>query len=254
MRALITGASGTIGTVLCNILKAHDWEVYTWNRSSIPVDDYDEMENYLKSIHPDMLFHLAYTSDPDLSWKVNYEWTSELAWLAKILDIRFLFTSTNLVFKNSFSPIGLQSQPDAESGYGFVKRKAEERILIQNQDAVIVRLGWQIGTSAGSNNMVDYFENKMKNDGVIRASTKWFPACSFLQDTCEKLMEIAKDFPRSTYMLDSNKRWNMHEIAAGLKRKFDFDWKIQSVEDFDFDSRMIDDRVRMASLDKRIPL
>src|SRR6185295_1752892 len=155
-RALVTGASGTIGSVLCKMLKEQQWEVFTWDRKLVPIDNYYKMENFIKLTHPDVLFHLAYSPDPEQSWIVNYEWSSELAWLTKILGIKFIFTSTNLVFKHDSSgPFTVNSVPNAESGYGFEKRKTEERIFSQNPESIIVRLGWQIGERAGSNNMID---------------------------------------------------------------------------------------------------
>lgn len=253
-RALVTGVSGTIGSVLERLLKEQDWEVFAWDRKLVPIDDYYKMENFVKLIHPDVLFHLAYSPDPDQSWFVNYEWSSELAWITKILKIKFLFTSTNLIFKDSSQgPFTLQSIPDAKSGYGFEKRKTEKRIIHQNPDSIIARLGWQIGEKAGSNNIVDFFERGMKNEGVIKASIKWLPACSFLEDACESMIQLATIFPPGTYMLDSNERWNIYEIAVALNEKFHFGWQIEATEDYVFDSRMIDERVKMVSLKSRLP-
>src|SRR5689334_20189937 len=100
-RALVTGASGTIGSKLCSKLKEQLWEVFIWDRKLVPIDDYYKMENFIKLIKPDVLFHLAYSPDPRQSWFVNYEWSSELAWITKILNIKFIIASTNLVFKNA---------------------------------------------------------------------------------------------------------------------------------------------------------
>ena len=101
--------------------------------------------------------------------------------------------------------------------------------------------------------MLDFFERKMKSEGVIRASTKWFPACSFLEDTCDGIMKLATVFPPGIYMLDSNERWNIYEIAMALNEKFNFGWKIEPSHDYVFDSRMSDERMKMISLKERSP-
>src|ERR1041385_2582396 len=117
MRMLVTGASGTIGSSLCALLKEGQHEVFTWDRKQVPINDYYKMENFMKLIRPDVLFHLAYTEDPNQSWFVNYEWSSELAWLTRILKIKFIFTSTNLVFSHrQQGPFTPQSHPDAHEG------------------------------------------------------------------------------------------------------------------------------------------
>lgn len=253
MRALITGASGTVGTTLSRLLKSRGHEVFSWDRSQIPINDYYKMENYVKLIRPDVLFHLAYTPDPKQSWFVNYEWTSELAWITHILGIRFVFTSTNLVFSHrQQGPFMPESVPDAQEGYGLEKRKSEERIMFQNPDAVIARLGWQINTKSGHNNMVEFLKRRMLDEGKVRASTRWFPACSFVEDASEKLVELSSDAPPGIYMFDSNEKWSLYEIATALNQQFGFSWKVEATEDYGWDSRMIDIRISMPSLKERL--
>lgn len=254
MRALVTGISGTVGTMLSRLLKQQGHDVFSWDRSQVPINDYYKMENYVKLIRPDALFHLAYTPDPTQSWFVNYEWTSELAWIAHILGIRFVFTSTNLVFSHrQQGPFIPESVPDAQEGYGLEKRKSEERIMFQNPDAVIVRMGWQINIHSGHNNMVEFLKRRMLNEGKVRASVKWWPACSFVEDASAKLIELAVDAPAGIYMLDSNEKWSLFEIASALNLQYGFSWNIEATEDYGWDSRMIDKRITMPSLRERLP-
>lgn len=259
MRALITGATGTIGTDLCKSLSQKNIEVILWNRQTVPIDNYQLMEDFVKQVQPDVIFHLAYASKlsgfENESWKVNYEWSSELAWIARQQQIKFLFTSTNLVFSNQQQgPYTASSKPGAENGYGYEKRRAEERVIAQNTAAIVVRLGWQIGTQPGTNNMIDYLERKMNEFGEVRASTLWRPACSFLDDTCEKLIDIAVGYEPELYMIDSNERWNFYEIAKALNHLHGHRWKIIPTDDYIADNRMIDERVKMLSLNQRLHL
>ena len=258
-KAIITGSHGTIGSVLSKILQERNIEVIPWNRREVAIDDYHAMESFVKSRKPDVLFHLAYASDTSLSseitWKVNYEWTSELAWITKELNVKFLFTSTNLVFGNSMQgPYTLSSISNADHGYGFEKRKAEVRVFNQHPHAIITRLGWQIGSAAGSNNMIDFLERKMREEGEVRLSVNWKPACSFLEDTCEKLVEIVDSYEPGLYMIDSNERWNIYEIATALNELHRDRWKIVRTEDPATDTRMIDSKVNMPSLKERLDL
>jgi dTDP-4-dehydrorhamnose reductase len=254
MRALITGASGTIGTELTRLLKKSDHEAVAWDRVQVPINDYYKMENYLKLIRPDVLFHLSYTPDPKQSWLVNYEWTSELAWITRILNIRFVFTSTNLVFSHrQQGPFSPNSVPEASEGYGLEKRKSEERVRSQNPNAVIIRLGWQINVKSGKNNLVEFLRRRMEEEGKVRASTQWYPACSFVEDTATKLLELSNDVPPDVYMIDSNERWNLYEIATALNEQLGYGWLIEATNDYGWDSRMEDKRLHMPSLKQRLP-
>jgi len=258
MRILITGIHGTIGQALKTFFESKGHEVYGWNRAEIPIDNYMAMESFVQEIDPHILFHLAAPSQPtgrpNENWLVHYEWSSELAWITHKLDIKFLFTSTVMVFsdtaKGPFTPL---SVPDNNYGYGFEKRMAEQRILYQNPQAYIARLGWQIGTTPQGNHMVTFLDNKQQTEGRILASTRWLPAAAFLEDTVEKLFELVTHHPPALYLLDSNLGWNFYQIATALKQKLKKDWNIVADESFIYDQRMIDPRIEMPPLSKRLP-
>ncbi len=256
MRAVVTGAGGTVGTALVDYLKHKKITVIRWNRNEVPIDAYYPMEDFLRAVRPDVLFHLAIASKntgrENENWLVNYEWPSELAWITRILNITFVFTSSVAVFSDDAKgPFTVESQADAGVGYGNEKRMAEQRVFFQNHTARIARLGWQIGDAPGSNNMIDYLHKKMAEHGEIRASTKWLPSCSMLADTARALFQIAQK-PPGLYQVNANDRWSFYEIACALNTLHGSRWKIVPVEDFVFDQRMIDKRVKIPPLEKRL--
>jgi dTDP-4-dehydrorhamnose reductase len=215
------------------------------------------MEDFVRRERPNVLFHLAIASRStglaNESWLVNYEWPGELAWITRRLGVRFVFTSSVMVFSdNAKGPFTLDSQPDAPQGYGYEKRQAEQRVFHQNPDAVVARLGWQIGEAGGSNNMIDFFEKKAAAGEVIAASRKWFPACSFVRDTIAALTWLNSAKP-GLYLIDSNTRWNFHEIASTLNERHGHRWSIVANDDFVFDQRMIDPRIPIPSLQASLP-
>jgi dTDP-4-dehydrorhamnose reductase len=257
MKALITGARGTVGEALSRRLSAQGHAVTAWDRSVVPIDDYHAMEAFVRAEAPDVVYHLAVASRPtgrqNESWLVNYEWTSELAWITRVLGVRFVFTSSVMVFSNDArGPFTKDSVPDAPEGYGYEKRKAEERVRFQNPDAVIARLSWQIGDAPGSNNMIDYFTRKARELGRVPVSTRWYPAAAFLSDTADALIALSK-MPADIYMLDSNERFTFYDIARALDRLHGGAWDVTPTEDFVFDQRMRDRRVFMPSLAVRLP-
>jgi dTDP-4-dehydrorhamnose reductase len=256
-RAIITGASGTVGTALSRFLRGQGVEVIPWDRTTVPVDHYDSMERFVRESAPDVLFHLATASQPTgrpgESWLINYEWTSELAWITRTLGVRFVFTSTTLVFSNDArGPFTRDSQPDAPEGYGYEKRRAEERVFHQNPEARVARLGWQIGEEPTGNNMLAFLEDKTRQEGKVRASTRWYPACSFLEDTVCALQAVSAAAP-GLYMLDANERWTFYEIARALSARHGKRWPVEPSEDFVFDQRMQEERIRLPSLKERLP-
>lgn len=257
MKALVTGARGAVGTALTRALERGGHRVVTWDRGRVPIDEYHVMESYVRDQAPDVLFHLAIASQPtgrdNESWMVNHEWSSELAWIARVLGVGMVFTSTVMVFSNqNQGPFTSESIADASEGYGFEKRCAENRVRYQNPDARIARLGWQIGAAPGSNNMIDFLQRNHEQHGRVRASTRWYPATSFLDDTAAALIRIAS-MPADIYMLDANASWTFYEIARALSRRHGDTWKIEPTDDFVYDQRMRDARVSLPSLVERLP-
>jgi dTDP-4-dehydrorhamnose reductase len=99
--------------------------------------------------------------------------------------------------------------------------------------------------------MIDFFHTQSKN-GAIGASTRWYPACSFVTDTVAGLNRLALASP-GLYLIDSNREWTFFEIASALNALHGNRWQITPDEDFIYNQRMIDPRAGIPSLKARLP-
>lgn len=257
MKIVVTGSGGTLGSALSTHLTAQGHRVVPWDRSKVPITDYWAMEEFLRSTSPGALFHLAVPSQltgiPNESWLVNYQWTSELAWICKERGIPFVYVSTVMVFSSQRQgPFTVDTPPDAGDGYGMEKRLAEERVFHQNPASRVLRLGWQIGGPAGSNNMVDFLDEQFRTGGLVSCSTQWLPACSFLEDTIPVLASMPDRDP-GLYQFDSNQKWSFYQIAFALNKVLGKKWKVTANDTFVFDQRMVDTRLPAVSLKTRLP-
>jgi len=257
MKIAVTGSGGTIGSALVPYLKSQGHSVVAWDRAKVPITEYWAMEEFLRTEKTEALFHLAVpsrpTGTPNESWLVNYQWTSELAWICKELGIVFVYVSTVMVFSSQKQgPFTIDTAPDAGDGYGMEKRLAEERVFHQNPASRVLRLGWQIGGPAGSNNMVDFLDEQFASEGLVSCSTQWFPACAFLEDTVPVLASMI-DRDSGLYQFDTNQKWNFYQIAFALNKLLGRQWKITATDSFVFDQRMVDPRMPAISLKSRLP-
>lgn len=259
MKALVTGARGTVGKALRQALELHGVDVAGWDRQAVPPSDRLAGERLLDTEHPDCVFHLAAPSSPtglpDEGRAITCDWSEWLAEQCAERGVRMLFTSTAMVFTNDVTgPFTPESEPDATEGYGGEKRDAERRVLQANPSAVVARLGWQIGDGRGGNQMVEHLAASQEREGKVGASQRWLPACSFLQDTAEALVRLTTDGQASgLYLIDSNTQWNYCEIASALNSLHGDAWRIEPNDDFVYDQRMIDPRANMPSLLVRLP-
>jgi len=255
-RALITGSRGTVGRALRSHLEFAGWEVLGWDRAEVPIDDYRVMESFVGDTKPTALFHLAVASQPTQvplpaqdTWRVNFEWTSELAWICRQLDIPFVFTSTVMVFTQATpGPYTVAMRPDAAHDYGRDKKEGESRVFAQNPSARVVRLGWQIGDDLQGNQMAAWLDARRK----VEASTRWILACSMLEDTAAALQRIALGRP-GVYHVDSNEGWSFYDVAMALKKRHSADWDVTPTFGRAYDQRLLDPRLDMPTLSSRLP-
>lgn len=257
MKALITGSNGTIGNKLKRFLQFSGIEVYTWDRNKTSIFDYYAMEEYVQNLKPDIVYHLAIASTlnklENETWKVNYEWPSELAWICRMHQIKFVFTSSYEVFSDySSGPFDSTTKPDAFEGFGFEKRMAEERVFYQNPHAIVIRLPLQISRDIKDQGLLNNIQKEISEKGVLQASTNYYPALSFIEDTISEIYRISQEFESGLFMIDSNDGLNYFEIVTRLKNIYQKDWNIEKTVDYTYNQLMTDERVQVPKLSDKL--
>ena len=149
-------------------------------------------------------------------------------------------------------PYAPDRRPDAQDDYGRYKAECERKILAANPDAFIARLGWQIGTGFTGNHLGAFLERVAREQGRIEASTRWFPACSFLEDTARALLQILWELPAGLYQVDGNPGLDFHAIASGLSRLHGNRWLVVPAAGLVQNHRMLDARVATGSIVARL--
>jgi dTDP-4-dehydrorhamnose reductase len=240
MKAIITGMNGTVAPFIYQELISHNIEVVIWNRNETDIKTEESVHRFIEKHQPDIFFHIA--TGP-------IEWVEYIAKSTQKLGVKLLFTSTVSVFsEKGTGPYDISSIPNAEDEYGSYKIKCEEMIMKHHKNVVIVRLGWQIGKNARSNNMFEYLSKQQITHGYIEASSQWYPSCSFLNETANTVVNCALNFSNGIYMANSNKKHSFFEIVNHLKEKYKTDWIVKETTSFIRDDRMIDDRVEIKEL------
>jgi dTDP-4-dehydrorhamnose reductase len=188
---------------------------------------------------------------------INVEFPALLGRLCEARKIRFLHTSSVMVFENSGNgPFKLDSIPAASEGYGREKRIAEERIAAECANASVARLGWQIGEDLSGNTMSHFLSDTMTAKHEIAASHRWLPACSFVMDTAAALLDLAMSRGSGNRMvhIDGNRGWSFFEIANALNIYLKQSWKIRQDDGFVFDQRLLGDMADHCDLSRRLSL
>lgn len=219
-RALITGMNGTVAPVVAAELQKKGWETVAWDRTRIPIDDYAQVENFILETKPNAFFHIGMGA-PD--------WAAWIALICHSQGVPLVYTSTVSVYGEGQSgPFTPKIDPIPTDDYGNYKYACEGVVQRAHPTAVIARLGWQIGTAPGNNNMVDYFFREAK-EGTLKLSENWYPGCSHLTETARVLVDFCLPQSGGLYHLDSNPGLSLYEIGCRLKETLQLPFHIAPI-------------------------
>lgn len=245
MRAIITGMNGTVAPALGSCLREQGLGVVPWDRASVPPDSERAVRSFIERERPMWVCHIA-TGAP--------EWAEWIARSCAGLGVRLLWTGSVSVFsERAAAPIPPDATPDATDDYGRYKTECERRVMASNHDAVVARLGWQIGSAPGSNNMVEYLCREAAK-GALRISRRWIPSCALLSDTAAALVALMARAEGGVYHLEGNRAGlSLFDIARRINHAQQRGWTVEPLDEPVRDNRMDDPRVRMAQVGDRLP-
>lgn len=153
-KVLITGASGLLGRALLLEFANKSWEVcglaFSRAKDSLIKVDLNNIEKVMKVIEdfkPDIIVHSAAERSPDrvekereASQRLNVTCSKNLAEIAAIMNIAFIYISTDYVFDGSNPPYAETDEPNPLNQYGFLKLEGEKAVIQSNPDACILRI------------------------------------------------------------------------------------------------------------------
>jgi dTDP-4-dehydrorhamnose reductase len=244
-KVLLTGMNGTVAPAIAEELRRRGCEVVAWDRTVVSPDDREAVARFIGDVKPSALVHCAMGSP---------QWAEDMARVCAEDGSKFLYVSSASVYgTQQQGPFTIEDTPEPSDDYGRYKLECEQRVRAANEQAIIVRIGWQIALRRGGNNMVEHLAQKQAERGHIAASTEWFPACSFLDDTARALSGALDTCPTGLYLLDGNPGWSFWQIAVALNRAMGANWETLPTRDFQWNNRLIDNRLSVASLGSRLP-
>jgi dTDP-4-dehydrorhamnose reductase len=244
VRTLLTGMGGTVAPILAAELRSRGGETLAWDRSAVDPEDSRAVDDFIRRTGATALVHCGMGSPL---------WAERMAARCAALGIPFLYTSSVSVFgAHQVGPFDVDAVPEPTDDYGRYKLECEQRVRAACAGAVIVRLGWQIALRTGGNQMVDHLARQHAAQGSIDASTRWYRACSFLEDTALVLADLLEGRATGLYHLDGNPGWSFHQIVEALNATMDAKWRVRPTEDVTVCNLMRDGRLPTASIENRL--
>jgi len=177
---------------------------YTVNRDSVSIVNYNDVFERLPEFKPDIIINCAAMTDVDYCEEhreeaeaVNYHGVRNLVNLCKENDIKLVHISTDYVFDNKHDmPISETLLFNPINWYGHTKAKAEEYIISNLSNYLIIRTSWLYGHSRVVNgiaeparNMVNFFINSACDKAVVDQISR-LTNVKTVVDITKKLLEM----------------------------------------------------------------
>jgi dTDP-4-dehydrorhamnose reductase len=152
-RVVVTGARGLLGAEFVDALQAADADVVRASRPAIDLDRPDSVREFLRAHPAEVIFHCAAETnvdacerDPEMAFRRNRDFTLTVAEEGRLRGARLVFVSSCGIFDGQKGgPYDEADPPSPRTVYARSKVAAEEVLLRDLPEALIVRAGWLFG-------------------------------------------------------------------------------------------------------------
>ena len=189
MKLAIVGSTGFVGSSLTqylhDTLKAEGFAGYNKNKPLnlpnsffIDITNKDQRESIVKSIHPDIILHLAAQANvdqseqyPELANALNYVGTKNITEIASKHNIRLIMMSTDYVFAGDRDVSYIETSPTKGVNIEGHSKEMAEKVLLETQplDWAIIRIsvpyGWR--THENQKSFFDWVIANLQNNKKI---------------------------------------------------------------------------------------
>lgn len=212
MRIFITGGSGLLGQYL-NLFLSKEFEILTqyhtrpgnclqYNSVQSDITDYKNIEVILQKFKPDIIIHTAaITSVKDATtlpskfvFEVNVKATEKLAEMSSMLNSKFFYSSTDLVYAGyRASMLKEDGKLIPASFYAETKLMGEEKIKSVSKDFVILRTGLLYGFGLfDSKNYFNYMFDNLKNKKPVKLFSDQYRTPLSLLEAARHIAQLIK--------------------------------------------------------------
>jgi len=243
MKILVTGYSGQLGyDVVHQGLKLGLKMVGVCSKD-FDITHKDEVTTYVKKIKPDAIIHCAaYTAvdkaedEKNLCWNVNVNGTEYLAQIAKEVNAKFMYISTDYVFNGEGSTPFLETDEAMPIGYyGITKYEGEKIIKNLLEDWFIVRISWVFGVNG--NNFVKTMLRLSESRNELNVVGDQFGSPTYTVDLASLLLNMIQGDKFGIYHTSNEGFCNWADFAEEIFRIVNKDVKIKNITTEEYPTR-----------------
>lgn len=205
MKYLITGANGQLGYEIAKELQSRGiTDILATDAKEMDITNETQVENVIKGYKPDVIFHCAAWTAVDKAeeeqekcFSVNVSGTENLAKVAKEIDAKMFYISTDYVFDGTKDGLyGVSDKVNPKSVYGLTKYQGEEKVR-NNDKYFIVRISWVFGING--NNFIKTMLKLSETKNELNVVSDQFGSPTYTVDLAKLLVDMSNTEKYGTY-------------------------------------------------------
>lgn len=244
MKVFIIGASGLVGFNCLRYFKQRDLTCigtyYSYPAKHTVFFDtlnLDNEENYdVKSFNPDVIVHCGALTHvdyceqhPSESYEKTVQSTNNIISLAKELNARLVFISTDYIFDGESGPYDETAVPNALSVYGKHKLEAEKNVIDANPENIIIRITNVYGDEERGKNFVARIIDQIVEQQklTLRLPIDQYATPVNAMDVARCIYLLLKDRKNGVYHISGTDYMNRVQLALTILKYFpDADYEL----------------------------
>lgn len=205
MKYLITGANGQLGYEIAKELQSRGiTDILATDAKEMDITNEAQVEEVIKGYKPDVIFHCAAWTAVDKAeeeqekcFSVNVSGTENIAKVAKEIDAKMFYISTDYVFDGTKDGLyGVSDKVNPKSVYGLTKYQGEEKVR-NNDKHFIVRISWVFGING--NNFIKTMLKLSETKNELNVVSDQFGSPTYTVDLAKLLVDMSNTEKYGTY-------------------------------------------------------
>lgn len=235
IKVLVTGVKGQLGFDIVNLLNSQNVEAKGVDLEDFDLTDSVAVKDYVKNYSPDVIVHCAaYTAvdkaeeDKDLCYKVNVDGTQHLVDVAKELDCKFVYFSTDYVFEgNGQKEYEIDEKINPINHYGYTKYLGEKAVVDNLSKYFICRISWVFGENG--NNFIKTMLRLAQTYPKLTVVSDQVGSPTYTKDVAVVVCDMIKTAKYGTYHVTNESFCSWYEFALEIFKQANIDIEVAPV-------------------------
>ncbi len=251
---LITGATGLLGANMVMTFASRGEDVVglcrnPFNSGDITFFNADithkgETEAYIRSLKPSSVVHCAAATNvdrcedaPEEAMMANAESTGRLAETSRSVGARFVYISTDAVYKGDRGGYTEEDETWPVNEYGKSKLAGEKMAIEADPDALVLRTNMYGWNAQEKSSLAEWILGKLANSENLNGFSDVIFTPLLVNDLADITLELVKKDVTGIVNLGCSEAISKYEFARAVARTFGCDEELitsSSVRDIDF--------------------